>query len=166
MLTICIAVPIIFPIPAPVKPTYAPYRSLAMLTENFITSSQDAAIHIHSLHPSYRMETSFKKCSTPTNCLAVTPTHIYAAQAGKAVVHVYSRERCNQEATIPFPERIRSVAFAGHGNGAGILILGTDGGRVILWEVCIAIFFVDKLTVTSRCVLDVRCLPNHPICSR
>ena len=62
---------------------------------------------------------------------------MFAAQSEKAIVHVYSRERGNQEATIPFPERIRSIAIAGGKNG-DILVLGTEGGRLILWEVSFA----------------------------
>lgn len=59
---------------------------------------------------------------------------MFAAQSEKAIVHVYSREKGNQEATVPFPERIRSLAVAGGKNG-DILVLGTEGGRLILWEV-------------------------------
>ena len=36
---------------------------------------------------------------------------------------------------MPFPEKIRSIVIAGESTGAGTLILGTEGGRVILWEV-------------------------------
>lgn len=71
---------------------------------------------------------------TAGNGLAVSPTHIFSAQAEKAVVHVYSREKGNQEALVPFPERIRSIAVAGAKYG-DVLVLGTEGGRLILWEV-------------------------------
>ena len=37
---------------------------------------------------------------------------------------------------MPFPEKIQSIVLAGESDGAGTLILGTEGGRVILWEVC------------------------------
>lgn len=118
-----------------------------MLTESFITAVlpsakskpnsvvKDAGIRLHDLQPVPAVKTSFKKSSTPPNCLAVSASHIFAAQAEKAVVHVYSRERGNQEATVPFPERIHSVALAGEKNGAGVLVLGTEEGRIILWEV-------------------------------
>ena len=33
---------------------------------------------------------------------------------------------------MPFPERVRSIAITG---GGGVLVLGTEGGRLILWEV-------------------------------
>jgi pre-rRNA-processing protein IPI3 len=113
------------------------------LTEPFITSilaapktantaiSKDIGIYSHLLHPTPQITAQFKKSSTRANSLAVSSTHIYAAQIGKAVVHVYSRERGNQEAIIPFPERISSIALLHD----GLLALGTEGGRIILWEV-------------------------------
>lgn len=51
------------------------------------------------------------------------------------MINVYSRERGNQEATVPFPERIRSIAIAGGDDGGGIVVIGTEGGSLILWEV-------------------------------
>ncbi|KZF19293.1 WD40 repeat-like protein [Xylona heveae TC161] len=119
-----------------------------MLTEQFLaaTSSapkvpntaiaKDAGIYLHDLQPIPALKTSFKKSAAAANCVAVNDTHIFAAQAGKAVVHVYNRERGGQEATIAFPERIHSLALAGDYNDAGILVLGTEGGRIILWELC------------------------------
>lgn len=118
-----------------------------MLTESFVVSvlssgpppksaiAKDAGIHIHTFQPSQSLQSTFKKSSTPPNCLAVSATHVYAAQADKAVTHVYSRERGGQEATVPFAEKITSLAFAGEDGGAGVLALGTQGGRIILWEV-------------------------------
>ncbi|KAI4129052.1 MAG: hypothetical protein LQ347_003925, partial [Umbilicaria vellea] len=114
---------------------------LTMLTESFIASvlsgdkpansaaTKDVGIHLYDFQPIAALQTSFKKSSTPANCLAVSASHIFAAQAEKAVVHVYNREKGNQEAIVPFPERIHSAAFAGDPNGAGVLLLGTDGGR-------------------------------------
>lgn len=121
-----------------------------MLSESFVASllssgsvnsssaaTKDVGIYIQGFQPDTALKSSFKKSSTPPNGLAVTPSHIFAAQAEKAVVHVYSRDRNNQEAIVPFPERIHSVAFAGKddGGGTGVLVLGTQGGRIILWEV-------------------------------
>jgi len=117
-----------------------------MLTESFIASMLNpeisgntvaTGIHLHDFQPLPDLKFTFKKSSNHPNCLAVSPTHVFAAQADKAVVHVYSRERKNQEAVVPFPERVRSIALAGESEGAGTLILGTEGGRVILWEVCL-----------------------------
>ncbi|KAI9642119.1 Pre-rRNA-processing protein ipi3 [Ciborinia camelliae] len=114
-----------------------------MLSEEFITSiraqprtantaiAKDIGIYLHTLHPSSKILSSFKKSSTSVNALAVNPTHIFAAQADKAVVHVYSREGGNQEALISFPERLHTLTLVGD----GLLVLGTAEGRVILWEV-------------------------------
>ncbi len=115
-----------------------------MLTEHFIASistpskpvnttlSKDAGIFIHEYQPLAAQRTVFKKSASPSNCLAVSASHVFAAQEGKAVVHVYNRDRSNQEATVPFPERIHCVALAAND---AVVILGTESGRVILWEV-------------------------------
>lgn len=95
---------------------------------------KDVGICVQELQPASALRATFKKSSTPPNALAVTPAHVFAAQAEKSVVHVYSRLRGNQEATVAFPERIRSAAVAGGQNGE-VLILGTEGGRLVLWEV-------------------------------
>ena len=115
-----------------------------MLTESFVASTLNPeqpsnrvpiGIHLHDFQPLPALKSSFKKSSTNANCLAISPTHIFAAQADKAVINVYSRENNNQEAVVPFPEKIHSIALAGESDGAGTLVLGTEGGRVILWEV-------------------------------
>ncbi|KAF9888383.1 Pre-rRNA-processing protein ipi3 [Aspergillus nanangensis] len=119
-----------------------------MLSESFIASTltssgkastsatlRDVGICLQEFQPAPNLRSTFKKSSTAPNCLAVTPSHIFAAQSEKAIINVYSREKGNQEATVPFPERIRSVAIAGSKTG-DVLILGTEGGRLILWEVC------------------------------
>ncbi|KAK3702126.1 Pre-rRNA-processing protein ipi3 [Vermiconidia calcicola] len=115
-----------------------------MPTEQFVTSigapskppttnvAKDAAIFIHEFQPLLAQRTIYKKSATPPNCLAVSRSHIFAAQAEKAVVHVYSREKGNQEATVPFTERITSIAFA---CDETVLVLGTAEGRLFLWEV-------------------------------
>lgn len=114
-----------------------------MLSEIFITSiraeqrsanttiSKDVGIYIHTLHPTHSVKSTFKKSSTQPNCIAVSSTHIFAAQADKAVVHVYPRDRGNQEALIPFSERIHCLALVHD----GLLVLGTAEGRILLWEV-------------------------------
>ena len=120
-----------------------------MLTESFVSSvlgtekspnssaTKNAGIYLYEYQPLPGLKSSYKKSSTRNNCLAVGGSHIFAAQADKAVVHVYNRERGNQEALVPFPEKIRSLCLIGNQDGAGILALGTEGGRLILWEVCI-----------------------------
>ncbi|KAL8680614.1 MAG: hypothetical protein Q9186_003206 [Xanthomendoza sp. 1 TL-2023] len=117
-----------------------------MLTESFVVSTRnlekqaqatavkDVGIHLHHYQPIPSLKTSFKKSSTRPNCLAVSATHIFAAQADKSVIHVYSRERGNQEAVVPFQEKITCLVHAGRYDGAGTLVLGTQGGRLILWE--------------------------------
>ncbi|KAL8731557.1 MAG: hypothetical protein Q9181_004259 [Wetmoreana brouardii] len=117
-----------------------------MLTESFVastrglekkaqaTTAKDIGIHLHQFQPITSLKSSFKKSSTQPNCLAVSATHIFAAQADKSVVHVYSRERNNQEAIVPFQEKITCLALAAPYDGVGTLVLGTEGGRLILWE--------------------------------
>lgn len=128
-----------------------------MLSESLITSihaqqrtantaiAKDVGIYLHTLHPNLSVTGTFKKSSTRVNSLAASSTHIFAAQVDKAVVHVYSRERGNQEALISFPERIHSLALIGD----GILALGTAEGRVIVWEVCFP--YLDPNTDVHTC---------------
>ncbi|KAL9050049.1 MAG: hypothetical protein Q9162_006870 [Coniocarpon cinnabarinum] len=93
---------------------------------------KDAGIFIHTFQPQPALANTFKKSQSEPNCVAFSRSHIFAAQAQKAVVHVYSRETGKQEAIVPFPERIRSLALVLTDT---VLALGTDGGRSILWEV-------------------------------
>ncbi|KAM0717859.1 hypothetical protein Q7P37_006191 [Cladosporium fusiforme] len=94
--------------------------------------AKDAAIFVHEYQPSGTQRTIFKKSITPANCLAVSSTHIFAAQSEKAVVHVYNREKGNQEATVPFTERIACLTLA---CDDAVLVLGTTEGRIFLWEI-------------------------------
>ncbi|KAF2192578.1 WD40 repeat-like protein [Zopfia rhizophila CBS 207.26] len=115
-----------------------------MLTEHFVASisastkpntgiTKDAGIFFHEFQPLAAQRHVFKKSITDPHCLAVGNSHIFAAQAEKAVVHVYSREKGNQEAIVPFPERIHSIALASKDT---VLLLGTESGRILAWEVC------------------------------
>ena len=116
-----------------------------MLTDSFIASTRDPltgsstnppGIHLHEIQPLPGLKHTFKNSSTNQKCLAADhPSHIFAAQSDKAAVHIYSKERGNRESVIPFPEMISSIALAGASSGAGILILGTESGRLILYEV-------------------------------
>lgn len=113
-----------------------------MLSESFFASvcgpplasrtevAKDVGIYSYQLNPTFSPKATFKKSSTAPNCLAVSDTHVFAAQKDKAHVHVYSRARGNQEALVPFPERITSLAL-----NQDVLILGTAQGRLTLWEV-------------------------------
>ena len=125
-----------------------------MLTESFIIStlnpskqaqashSKDLGIHLHDYQPNSSLKSSLKKSSTHPNCLAASASHIFAAQSEKAVVHTYNRELGSLEAVVPFPERIRSLAFAGDAEqDVGVLVLGTEAGGLVLWEVCQWFFF-------------------------
>lgn len=117
-----------------------------MLTESFLAATEtvkppaahlasnlkDVGILLHELQPQCSFQQGFKKCSVAKNCLAFSSTHIFAAQAGKAVINVYSREKGNQEATVPFPQKVSSLTYA---EKAAILILGTQDGKLMLWEV-------------------------------
>lgn len=115
----------------------------AMLTEHFVASiaastkpntgvTKDAGIFFHEYQPLTAQRHVFKKSASAPNGLAVSSSHIFAAQAEKAAVHVYSREKGNQEAIIPFPERIHSIVLASNDT---ILLLGTESGRILAWEV-------------------------------
>jgi pre-rRNA-processing protein IPI3 len=123
-----------------------PAAAVEMLTESFIASTlasgrsstsapsalRDVGICLHEFQPHLTPRHSYKKSSTSRNCLAISESHIFAAQAEKAVIHVYNREKGNQEATVPFPEHIHSLAYAGR--GSALLVIGTAEGRLILWE--------------------------------
>ncbi|KAK3363297.1 WD40-repeat-containing domain protein [Lasiosphaeria hispida] len=114
-----------------------------MLSEEFVSAicgpplssntaiAKDVGIYCHALSPTFSVKSTFKKSSTPVNCLAINETHAFAAQHEKAYVHVYSRLRGNQEAFVAFPERIRCLTLAGD-----VLVMGTAEGRLMLWETC------------------------------
>lgn len=130
-----------------------------MLTESFLVSVaapekggkntlyKDIGIHQYQFHPVISVESTYKKSSTPPNCLAVTTSHIFAAQTEKAVIHVYNKNNASQEAVVPFRERIHSIAICGDATGGGVLVLGTQGGGVILWEVGL----LDHAPTLPRC---------------
>ncbi|KAL6712483.1 Pre-rRNA-processing protein ipi3 [Coniothyrium glycines] len=115
-----------------------------MLTEQFVAAisastkpntgvTKDAGIFLHEYQPLAAQRHVFKKSTTGPNGIAVSSTHIFAAQSEKAILHVYSREKGNQEALVPFPERIHSIALAARDS---VLLLGTESGRVLAWEIC------------------------------
>jgi len=113
-----------------------------MLSEDFFSAingppltsntaiGKDVAIYAHTLSPGYSVKATFKKSATPARCLAVSDSHIFAAQHEKAYIHVYSRIRGNQETFVPLPERVQCVTLVAH-----VLIVGTVEGRIMLWEV-------------------------------
>lgn len=93
--------------------------------------AKDVGIYAHSLWPTFGAKATFKKSATPPHCLAVSDTHVFAAQHDKAYIHVYSRLRGTQESFVALPERIRCLALAGN----NVLVVGTVEGRILLWEV-------------------------------
>lgn len=117
-----------------------------MLTENFIAAThavnkqsahlssalKDVGVFQYEVQPQSTFRQGFKKSSVYPNCLAISDSHIFAAQAEKAVINVYNREKGNHEATVPFPDRIHSILYVEH---AAILMIGTEDGKLILWEV-------------------------------
>lgn len=117
-----------------------------MLTETFIAATEavnkpsahlssalkDVGVFHYEFQPQNILRHGYKKTSVKPNCLAVSSTHIFAAQAGKAVIHAYNREKTNQEATVPFPEKIHSLAYA---QESALLVIGTEDGKLVLWEV-------------------------------
>lgn len=114
-----------------------------MLTEQFVAAisastkpntgvTKDAGIFIHEFQPLVAQRQAFKKSASAPNGIAVSASHVFAAQSEKAIVHVYSREKGNQEALVPFPERIHSIALAAQDS---VLLLGTESGRILAWEV-------------------------------
>ncbi|KAL8772064.1 MAG: hypothetical protein Q9209_002730 [Squamulea sp. 1 TL-2023] len=141
-----------------------------MLTESFVASTRtlerqaqatavkDNGIYFHDFQPRPSLKTSFKKSTTQQNCLAVNATHVFAAQADKSVIHVYSRERGNQEAVAPFQENITCLALAGQYDGAGTLVLGTQGGRLILWELATG----RQISTSPSHLQAVTCLAIDP----
>jgi pre-rRNA-processing protein IPI3 len=116
-----------------------------MLTESYFVSvsgpplsnntaiPKDAGIYEHTLHPTHATSAILKKSSVLTGALALSDTHVFAAQQDKSTVHVYARPKGNQEAVVTFQERIRSIAI-----NDDVLFLGTQEGRIIVWEVCIS----------------------------
>ncbi|KAI0201714.1 WD40-repeat-containing domain protein [Astrocystis sublimbata] len=136
-----------------------------MLTESYFVSvsgpplanntaiPKDAGIYEHTLHPTHATSAVLKRSSAPSGGLAVSGTHIFAAQQDKSSVHVYARPKGNQEAVVNFPERIRSVALA-----QDVLFLGTQEGRVIVWELC-----TGRQVTTPPChVQAVTCVAVTP----
>lgn len=106
--------------------------------------AKDVGIYAHSLWPTFAAKATFRKSTTPPHCLAVSESHIFAAQHEKAYVHVYSRLRGGQEAFVAFPERIRCLTLVGN-----VLVAGTVEGRIMLWEVCL---FFPLFPQTNYCL--------------
>lgn len=115
-----------------------------MLTESFFYSTaaaekatsrlanKDAGIFEHQLQPAGGQQQVYNRSATAAQCLAVSDSHVFAAQEHKAVVHVYERQKSSAAELAVFPDRICCLAVFAHGQ---IVVLGTAGGRILLWEV-------------------------------
>jgi len=106
------------------------------------TIAKDAAIFLYELQPHAAQRGLFKKSATSPGCLAVTETHIFAAQADKAVVAIYGREQGNQQATVAFQEKITVLTLTCRDT---VLVLGTEEGRLYFWEI-----LTGRITTTSQ----------------
>lgn len=109
-------------------------------------SVKDVGISIFESQPHSGQRATFKKSNTPPNCLAVSSSHVFAAQADKAVVNVYNRDKGNQEATVPFQERITCLALACEDT---VLVLGSQTGRIFIWET-----HTGRVVITSQAHLQ------------
>ncbi|KAK6341903.1 Pre-rRNA-processing protein ipi3 [Orbilia blumenaviensis] len=94
------------------------------------SASPEAYISLHNLH-TFTQTSTFKKSCTPQNSLALSPTHVFAAQSDKSVLNVYNRSKNQLETTIPLPEQLTAVTCSSSG---GIVAMGTNSGRVNVWE--------------------------------
>ena len=114
-----------------------------MLTEQLLASTskahpgnyagtKDAGIFLYEVQPHATQRTVYKKSVTGINSLAVTRSHIFALQEGKAVIHVYGRAKGNLETVVPFPEPVCSIKLAMQDT---LVVIGTAKGRILLWEV-------------------------------
>ncbi|RMZ91353.1 hypothetical protein DV736_g1409, partial [Chaetothyriales sp. CBS 134916] len=100
--------------------------------QHLTAALKDVGIFQYEFQPQTGLRHTFKRSSVGPHGLALSKSHIFAAQLDKAVINVYSREGLNQEATVPFPERVRSLAFV---EDAAVLVIGTESGKIVLWEV-------------------------------
>lgn len=109
-------------------------------------SVKDVGIAVFESQPHSGQRASFKKSATQQNCLAVSASHVFAAQADKAVVHVYNRQKGNQEATVPFQEKITCLGLACQDT---VLVLGSQSGRIFVWET-----HTGRVVITSQAHLQ------------
>ena len=101
-------------------------------------SVKDVGIYVDELVPVLGVKQVLKKSSVKVNCVAVNASLIFAAQADRAVIHIYNIEKGSQEAMIPLQESPTSLAFVGEPEAPGTLAIGTESGRLLLWEVRIS----------------------------
>ncbi|KAF3917242.1 hypothetical protein AA313_de0200494 [Arthrobotrys entomopaga] len=95
------------------------------------SSSPEAYISFHDVHSFSQSGGVLKKSSCPPHCLAISPSHVFAAQSDKSTLNVYNRSKGSLETTIPLPEQLTAVACSHNG---GVVAMGTSSGRVNIWE--------------------------------
>lgn len=116
-----------------------------MLSENFVVSTKSAntvgehtakfdGLQVYEYQPQVTPRKSYKNSSCEINSVGLSKTHIFAAQAGKSTVHVYNRFTGRQDATVAFQRKITSIAVTW--TDFPVVVLGTDDGSLVLWEVC------------------------------
>ncbi|KAF2148844.1 WD40 repeat-like protein [Myriangium duriaei CBS 260.36] len=106
--------------------------SISQRTSTSTTHSKDASIFELSFQPPSAIPRSvLKKSSTPPRALAASSTHIFAAQADKAALHIYARDSGLQQTLVPLRERATALTCARDG---ALVVLGTEGGSLVLWE--------------------------------
>jgi pre-rRNA-processing protein IPI3 len=111
---------------------------------------KDAAIFELSINPRFAVTTVYKKSSTTRSGLALSDSHVFAAQTDKAAIQVYGRDKGKQEATIPLPEKATAIETAGE--CGELLVIGTDEGNVLIWSVrylCLPAFRANIMSLTS-----------------
>jgi pre-rRNA-processing protein IPI3 len=103
-------------------------------TGTIIAPVKDAGIFRLAADTNSRNPPNILKASvTAQNSLASSRTHVFAAQATKAAMHVYNIEKNNQEAIVPLPEKITAISLTSQGGEH--LILGSESGNIFVWEV-------------------------------
>ncbi|KAI9889519.1 MAG: Pre-rRNA-processing protein ipi3 [Vezdaea aestivalis] len=124
------------------------------------TSLKGATIQILSVHNASHARETFKNCCAVPGGLAVSSSHVFAAQKDKAVVHVYSRSKRNQETLAILPERVTCLTFVGEeaDGGVGVLIVGTEEGRIVLWQVATG----RQIFSTASHIQKVTCIAASP----
>ncbi|KAF3912699.1 hypothetical protein ABW21_db0206310 [Orbilia brochopaga] len=110
------------------------------------SASPEATVTLYDVHTQAAIHT-FRKSATPPNALAVSRTHIFAAQADKTVLNVYNKVKGGLEAIVPLPEELTAVACSREG---GVVVMGTTAGRVNAWETSSGRYYTSALCHLQR----------------
>ncbi|TGZ83340.1 WD40 repeat-like protein [Ascodesmis nigricans] len=132
------------------------HEHLLLAATHHLTDSADVpSLSFHDLHTATPLG-SFKRSNT--RCVALTKSHLFAAQTDKAVVNVYALGDGKKdgkgagiagtgvtgqlETTVSFPEKVSALAAS---RGGEFVAVGTEGGRVYVWEVASGRFTTTPL---------------------